>query len=69
MTSELQDSPRDGAYTVIERAEKFEVRDNADQCVMVCSDRHSADHYMSLLNKSYAKGYRQALRDQRSRQG
>lgn len=69
MTTGSENSARDKAYAVVENADKFELRDLSGRCVMACLDQHSADHYMILLNESYAKGYRQACRDQKSRQG
>lgn len=56
-------------YSIIEADGKFELRSSSGRCVMVCGDRHSAEHYLVLLNEAFASGYRQACRDRKAEQG
>jgi hypothetical protein len=50
------------AYQVVDKPGKFEVRSSTDVCVLVCSDRPSAEHYVTLLRSAFKAGYRAGTR-------
>jgi hypothetical protein len=50
------------AYEVAEDERGFHVRDSSGMTIMTCRDRRSADHYATLLDKAYRKGFKAGYR-------
>lgn len=57
------------AYEVVQEDAGFRVRDETGMSIMTCRDRGSAEHYASLLNRAYRKGYKAGYRAARGRRG
>ena len=53
------------AYVVQQDQGRFHVRNASDRTVMVCADRASAEHYVSLLNEAFSAGYKSGYREGR----
>jgi hypothetical protein len=45
-----------------QQGDRYRVEDGTGRCMLECRDRASADHYVDLLNKAYASGYRAGYR-------
>ena len=56
------DDPWLNAYKVVDRSGKFEVTSASDVCILVCADRMSAEHYVTLLKDAYKAGHRVGVR-------
>jgi hypothetical protein len=52
-------------YRVVVEDDRYCVRADNDQQILACGDERSAQHYVSLLNKAYQRGYRAGYRDAR----
>ena len=50
-------------YHVVFDEDRYCVRADNDQQVLACGDERSAQHYVSLLNNAYRRGYRAGYRD------
>ncbi|MEM9056433.1 MAG: hypothetical protein AAGD86_03085 [Pseudomonadota bacterium] len=50
-------------YTCKAADGRFEVRSASGICVVVCNDRHNAEHYATLLNAAWQAGYKRGYRD------
>ena len=49
-------------YRVYEDESGFRVMDDNGQTVVTCRDKRSAEHYATLLQRAYNKGYRAGFR-------
>lgn len=55
------------AYLVVSINERYEVQSPTGVNVMVCTNQSSAQHYADILSTAYNAGYKQALRDKRTK--
>lgn len=63
---ENQDEP-EKVYSVGEHNGRFAVYTASGRTIMVCDEKSSASHYVTLLNESYKAGYKRGFRDGRSK--
>jgi len=54
-------------FSVVTQDDQYSVCSSTGRVIMTCNDEGSAAHYATLLNESYADGYRQGYRDCRNR--
>ena len=59
----------DDPYYVQQDDAGFRVRDDNEVTLMTCSDRRSAEHYATLLNRAYRKGFKAGFREARHGRG
>ncbi len=48
--------------------DRFRVVNDEDRTVCVCRGRPNAEHYATLMNEAYARGYRRGRRDSRQKE-
>ncbi|WP_182869871.1 hypothetical protein [Stieleria mannarensis] len=53
-------------FHVVEESGKFEVLDPSGRSLMTCRDTASAEHYATLLNQAYKRGYKDGYREAKS---
>ncbi len=57
--------PNDAPYRVEPADGRFNVTYGDGLVAVVCADERSAEHYASLLNQAYGRGYKTGFRDAR----
>ncbi len=67
--SESTESGESSAYAIREDtagADRYRVEDANGVAVIVCSGRHNAEHYATLLNQAYERGFKAGRRSTRT---
>ena len=50
-------------YSVAVSEQRYMVVDDQQNEIVACGDPRNAEHYATLLNKAFQRGYRQGYRD------